>query len=93
MTFWDIVFILLGTVIAQIYIKNKEVSAPFMDFVKAHLSWSDSDLTKLEECMMPLLGLFLILLFVHPQDSMAQITSGAAWNMGISTILNKLNKK
>lgn len=93
MEFWDVIFILLGTIIAQIYIKDNEVSAPFMSFVKAHLSLSESALAKLEECMIPLLGLVLILFFVHPQDAMAQITSGVAWNMSISAVLNKLNKK
>ena len=92
MDFWDAIFILLGTIIAQIWIKNNDVSAPFMNFVKNHISLSESALVKLEECIMPLLGLVLILFFVHPQDAMAQITSGAAWNMGISTVLNKLNK-
>lgn len=93
MEFWDVIFILLGTIISQIYKKNNEVSAPFMSFLKAHLSLSESALAKLEECIIPLLGLVLILFFVHPQDAMAQITSGAAWNMSISTVLNKLNKK
>lgn len=92
MEFWDAIFILLGTIIAQIYIKNRDVSAPFMNFVKAHLSLSEKALTKLEECIMPLLGLVLVLFFVHPQDAMAQITSGIAWNMGISTVLNKFDK-
>lgn len=93
MDFWDAIFILLGTIIAQIYIKDNEVSAPFMNFVKAHLFLSEGALAKLEECIMPLLGLVLILFFVHPQDAMAQITSGVAWNMGISTVLNKLKKQ
>ena len=92
MEFWDAIFILLGTIIAQIYIKNSDLSAPFMNFVKAHLSLSGNALTKLEECIMPLLGLVLVLFFVHPQDAMAQITSGIAWNMGVSTMLKKFNK-
>lgn len=92
MTFWDIVFILFGTVIAQIFVKDKKMTVPFMNFVKSHLSWSESALTKLEECMMPLLGLAFILIFVHPQDVMAQITSGAAWDVGISAILGNITK-
>lgn len=92
MIFWDIVFILFGTVIAQIYIKKNELTAPFMFFIKTHVTCSDDKLKKIEECIMPVIGLVLILFFVHPQDAMAQITSGAAWNVGISTILNKLSK-
>ena len=92
MTFWDIVFILFGTVLAQIFIKDKKMTAPFMDFVKSNLSWSESALANLEEIIMPLLGLVFTLFFVHPQDVMAQITSGAAWNVSINAILGDITK-
>lgn len=93
MYFWDIVFILFGTVIAQICFKNNEFTAPFMDFVKSHVSCSENNLKKIEEFIMPIIGLVLILFFVHPQDVIAQISSGAAWNVGISAILNKVTKR
>ncbi len=87
------IIILTGACFAQILLIEDTPSQKVYAFLLKHTNWKNDTYQKFNDVILPLIGATFVLLFLAPQNLLAQAGAGFTWSTTVVAIANKIKEK
>lgn len=87
------IIILTGACFAQILLIEDTPSQKVNAFLLKHTNWKNDTYQKFDDVILPLIGAMFVLLFLAPQNVLAQAGAGLTWSTTVVAIANKFKEK
>lgn len=86
----DLIFILLGSCLAQVFFRNKTIEDKLVTFYKNfHPDVNMSAFAKVEYSILPIVGAIVAYTIHSPETLFGQIAAGFSWSAAFEAFINK----